>query len=233
MLKHIGKHGDKKVTVLFREVPNETHMCLIVYSDILPRIYHDMVMKVLESPVGQQAENLADALFRNMMPDGINSLEALHKNGLIKKVPTNQVIMTPTTVNTIRLDELNDLLNEMKKGEDAIKRLSEIDASKGMSGKKKVIEPQEVGVPPASRARPAETVQASLDEVLSDSDLARSRVLQAHNMKKSAEELYKEAARLLEEAKQLDPTVTDTVAETTVKSNATRTKKKTVKTKEA
>ena len=56
MYKHVGRHGDKKVVVLFRQVPNEDHMTLLVYSDLLPRIYHDSVMTVLESPEGQQAE---------------------------------------------------------------------------------------------------------------------------------------------------------------------------------
>ena len=31
MIKHIGKHGDRKVAIVFREVPGETHMCLVIY----------------------------------------------------------------------------------------------------------------------------------------------------------------------------------------------------------
>ena len=105
MLKHVAKHNDKKAVILFREVPNEGHMCLVAYSDLLPRLMHDEIMKVLESQVGQNAENLADALFRNVMADGRNTLESLHMNGLIKKVPTNQVIVTPGGKSTVRLDE--------------------------------------------------------------------------------------------------------------------------------
>lgn len=225
MLKHIGKHSEKKVVVLYREVPGETHMCLIVYSDLLPRIYHDSVMQVLESAVGQQAESLADALFRNMMPDGINALEALHKNGLIKKVPTNQVIMTPTPASTVRLDELNDILNEMKKGEEAIKRLAEMDANQGMSGKKKKPEPREVGVPPSSRTQPAEVAPTAITDILSDSDLAKSYRAQAEMMKRNAATMIAEAERLANEASKLDPTVTENVGKST--------KKKTTKVKAA
>lgn len=210
MLKHIGKHNNKKIVVLYREVPGEDHMALIVYSDLLPRIYHDSVMECLESPVGQQAESFADALFRNMMPDGINSLEALHKNGLIKKVATNQIIMTPTPVATVRLDELNSILNEMKKGEDAIKRLAEMDKENGFTGKKKrAVEPKEVGVPPSSRSvAAAVSPSAGIDGVLSDADLARSRLAQAEMMKKNAAAMLAEAERLAKEAADLDPTVT-------------------------
>lgn len=227
MIKHIGRHGDKKVVILYREIPGEEHMCLVVYSDLLPRIYHDSVMQVLESAVGQQSESFADALFRNMMPDGINCLEALHKNGLIKKVNTNQILMTPTTTSTVRLDELNSILNEMKKGEDAIKRLAEMDSNSGLATKKKKSEPKELGVSPASRTQPAEVPVNNLSGVLTDTDLARSRVAQAELMKKNAANMLAEAERLMEEATNLDPTLL-----TNNKQNV-RTKKKTAKVKEA
>lgn len=217
MLKHIGKHNEKKIVVLYREIPGESHMCLVVYSDLLPRIYHDAVMQVLESPVGQQAESFADALFRNMMPDGINALEALHKNGLIKKVATNQVIMTPTPGSTVRLDELNDILNEMKKGEEAIKKLAEMDANKGMIGNKRKPEPREVGVPPSSRTQPADVAPTSVSGVLSDSDLAKSYVAQAEMMKRNAATMLAEAERLTAEASKLDPMAAENVAKPTKK----------------
>jgi len=209
MLKHIGRHGDKKIVVLYREIPGEAHMCLVVHSDILPRMYHDAVMSVLESPVGQQSESLADALFRNIMPDGVNCLEALHKNNMIKKINTNQVIMTPTPASSVRLDELNDILNEMKKGEDAIKRLADMDKAQGLApNKKRKAELKEVGVPPSSRTASAVSpTPSSLTGVLSDSDLALSRIAQAELMKKNANAMLAEAENLISEARQLDPTI--------------------------
>jgi hypothetical protein len=221
MLKHVGKHNDKKIVVLFREIPGDEHMCLVSYSDLLPRLYHDAVMKVLESPVGQQAQNFSDALFRNYMPDGRNCLEALHKDGLIKKVPTNQILITPTPTSSVRLDELNNILNEMSKGEEAVKRLAEIDSSKGMTGKKRPEQLREVGAPTNTRSKAAPLPQQSasaLNEVLSNSDLAQDRIRQAEKMKLNATELIQEAERLLAEAKELDPKV---------KTNAGTTKKKT------
>lgn len=206
MYKHVGKHGDKKVVVLFRQVPNEDHMTLVVYSDLLPRIYHDNVMSVLESPVGQQAENFADALFRTFMSDGINSLEALHNNHLIKKVQTNQVVMTPTPTSSIRLDELNKLLTEMAQGKDAINRMAEIDSNRGMTGKKTRAEPKELGVSPMSRSQPA-VIPENTGGVLTDADLARSRLQQAETMKANAAQLLAEAERLSKEASDLDPTI--------------------------
>ena len=202
MLKHVGKHNDKKTVILFRQVPGEEHMCLVAYSELLPRLVHDEVMKVLESPAGQNSENLADAMFRNVMADGRNTLEVLHRETYIKKIPTNQVIVTPGGKNTVRLDELNTILTEMSQGADAVKRMTELDAGAGFTGKKRAAEPREVGAPNNSRAG---AVEVPADAVLSDADLATQRVEQAEKMKEQAKQLIAEAARLTEEAASLNP----------------------------
>ncbi|HET8688712.1 MAG TPA: hypothetical protein VFM18_19015 [Methanosarcina sp.] len=212
MIKHIGRHNNKKIVLLWRRVPNEAHMALVLYSDSLPRMIHDEVMKQLESQVGQNAKELSDVLFRATMSDGRNCLEVLHKEGFIKKVPTSQILITPTAKSTVRLDELNDILDEMEKGEEAVKRLQEIDKGAGMSGtKKRKSEGREVGMPPnnASVSRTNLEVEATdsaaayLKGVLSDSDLADQRKAQAASMKKQAEQLLAEASRLEAEASTL------------------------------
>ena len=132
MLKHIGRHGDRKVALLFREVPGEDHMCLVVYPDTLPTHIHNSIMATLESAPGQAATNLSEVLHRNLLPDGRPQLEALHREGMIKKVPTNQVIVTPTAQSSVKLDEMNKIIREMEQGGEALKRLQEIDASAGI-----------------------------------------------------------------------------------------------------
>lgn len=217
MLKHIGKHNDRRIVILYRQVPNEEHMALVAYSDALPVMIHDEVMKVLESDVGQQAKELSDALFRNIMADGRNTLETLHREGFIKKVPTSQVLVTPTNSSSVRLDELNNILNEMARGEEAIKRLAELDQNQGLITKKRA-DPREVGMPASnnvSRTNAAvegNTSAAALlknDGVLSDADLAAQRVAQAASMKLQAQQMLAEAQRLEQEAAQLDPTKND------------------------
>jgi hypothetical protein len=39
MLKHVGRHGDRKVAIIFREIPGEEHMCLVIYPDVLQHIF--------------------------------------------------------------------------------------------------------------------------------------------------------------------------------------------------
>ena len=214
MVKHVGKHNDKKVIILFREVPGEEHMCLVAYSDLLPRMIHDELMKAVESEVGQNAAEISEVLNRTYIQDGTILLQSMHRQGFIKKAPCNQVLVTPNNKSSVRLDELNGILNEMKKGEEAVKRLQDIDANRGMSGKRgpRAAEPKEVGVSPNSLSIPAQgTVSAEeyLNEALSDGDLAKQRLTQAEDMKRQARALIAEATRLEAEANSLNPITKD------------------------
>lgn len=187
MLKHVGKHKDKKIVLLYREVPGEDHMCLVSYSDALPGMLHDEIMRVLESDSGQQSQSLSDALYRHIMPDGRNCLEALHTGGFIKKIATEQVLVTPNNKSSVRLDELNRLLGDMEKGKAAAQDLKKIKQEPAAKTRKSAPEP-------------------GLD-LLSDSDLADQRRQQAEAMKADAARLLKEAQALLAEADELDPSV--------------------------
>lgn len=222
-MKHVGKHNSKRIVLLYRQVPDENHMCLLLYSDALPQLIHDDVMKVLESALGQQAGDLADALFRSVMADGRNTLESLHREGYIKKVNTNQVIITPNAKSSVRLDELNTILNEMTTGEDAVKRLADLDANQGMTTKKR--QPRELGVSPASRTQEAEINSSTLiGDILTDEQISTQRIAQAAKMKMEAKQLLAEADRLEAEAasftKTLNGTRKTTKAKTTKKQTA-------------
>jgi hypothetical protein len=221
MLKHVGTHNNRKVAILYHQVPGEDHMCLLVYSDLLPRMIHDQIMTTIESAPGQQATNLADALFRNIMADGRNALEVIHKEGFMKKVQTSQVIMTPTPSQTIRLDELNNLLTEMAKGDDAKKRLAEADASTGIQSKKRDNTPQRnVGEPQKTTSAAVAPLQAGPNEVLSDEAIANQRRAQAAKMRDEATALLAESARLESEAAQLMPAPVAPSVETATEANA-------------
>jgi hypothetical protein len=200
-------------------------MCLLAYSDLLPRMVHDEIMKTLETPVGQQAENFADALFRTLMPDGRNVLEVLHKEGFMKKVQAGQVIMTPTPSSQIRLDELNNILSEMSKGEDAVKRLAEMDSNSGIQAKKKDNTParpgRDVGEPvkPVSKSTPI--LQAGPNEALTDEAIAAAQLSQATKMRNEAKALLAEAERLEKDTQALVAPVAKTVKTTKAKTTTT------------
>lgn len=202
-LKHVGKHGDRKVAILFREVPNEDHMCLVIYPDTLPAPWESAIMKVLESDIGQQAEQFADALHRSLLPDGRVILETLHLEKMIKKIRTADVIVTPRSDSNIRLDELNTMLKEMKQGEQAIKKLAEMDASRGLvtPGAKRTAEAE------FKSRQSGQRVQTTTDGALSDRDLAANMLSQAQRMEAEAKGLLAEAARMKKDAEKMHPGV--------------------------
>jgi hypothetical protein len=200
MIKHIGKHGDRKVAIVFREVPGEEHMALVVYPETLPIAIHDAIMKVIESPVGQQAENLGDALFRSLLSDGRAMLQTLHTEGMIKKVQAKQVTVTPGGNSTVNLDEMNGIIRKMKLGEDAIREMAELDANKGYTGKARRRDDygREVGAPIPQRM--AEVAGSDAAKALDDQAIAQDRMKQAQRMEAEARGLLAESARLKAEA---------------------------------
>lgn len=193
-LRHVGKINDRKVAVVFRELPGESHMCLVMYTEILNAAIHDAVMRCIESDIGQNSENLADALNRSYTQDGKIILQVLHSEGILKKVQTSQVIMTPSPNTKIKLEELNKILNEMQQGEAAVKRLAELDSSRGLQD-------------PAEVARKMRNSVPSVPGALGDSDLAKQRLEQATKMEREANGLLAEAARLKQEAVDMDPSL--------------------------
>lgn len=207
-IKHVGKISDRKVLVLYRQVPGEDHMCLCIYPETLPVHWQDTIQKVVESDIGQQAKELADALHRSPLPDGRYILETLHQERMIKKLRTADVIMTPNTQSSIRLDELNKMLNEMEQGEEAIKRLAQNDASRGMVAPEvKRRAEAEYKSSQAAKAQPQPPFQASANSALTDRELAANQLFQANRMEGEAKQMIAEAARMKKEAAKLDPSV--------------------------
>jgi len=197
--RHVGKHGDRKVAVVFREVPGEAHMCLVTYTETINQHIHDPLIRCIESDIGQNSEHLADALNRTYTQDGKPILQVLHLEGQLKKVQTSQILMTPSPNQIIRLDELNKILDEMKLGEDAVKRMAELDKSRGIQDPatvaRKMRGTKDATVPKG--------LQASGD-ALGDQAIAQNLRQQAAKMDAEAKGLMAEAARLHKEAAQLE-----------------------------
>jgi len=206
-LRHVGKHGDRKVAVVFREVPGEPHMALVVYTELLNQNIHDPLVGCIESDIGQNSENLADALNRTYTKDGKVILQVLHAEGMLKKIQTELVVMTPQPNTKIKLNELNKILDEMKQGEEATKRLAEMDKSLGMQDAAQVARRMrgdknvEIPTPPPSKIQ-------TQGDALGDVQLANNLRSQATRMLNEAKGLMAEAERLNKEAEGLNPTVT-------------------------
>jgi len=203
-LRHVGKIGDKKVAILFREVPDEPHMCLVTYTELLNRHIHDPMMACIESQIGQGSQNLADALNRSYTKDGKIILQVLHAEGLIKRVQTELVMVTPNPSTKIKLSELNKILDEMEQGEKAVERLKELDNSRGLQDPADVARRirGENQLKESAQQAPIRGVQGA-DGVLGDSVLANNLLQQAQKMEMEAKGLLAESARLQKEANEM------------------------------
>jgi hypothetical protein len=161
------------------------------------RYYENYGKKQIEA---QQAEQLADAIHSKLFPDGRPMLTALHAEGMIKKVQTEQILVTPTPTATVRLSELNNILREMKTGQQAINKLAELDANSGYTGKASRRDDygRELQAPPTAR-----TNLAGSNQALDDVALANNLRQQATKMEAEAKGLLAKSARIMKEASAL------------------------------
>ena len=205
-LKHVGKHGDRKVAIIFREVPGESHMCLVTYTETLNQHIHDPLIRCIESDIGQHSESLSDALNRTLGLDGKPILQTLHREGLLKKVNTENIVVTPNSQTKIKLNELNKILTEMKQGEDAVKRMADIDQSRGMQTPAEVARRQRENKTRDARVQPTPLI-ANSNDALGDNAIANNLRQQAAKMAAEAKGLMAESQNLLKQAAEMDPPV--------------------------
>lgn len=107
--KHVGinQHGSRLV-VVFREVPGEEENCLVVLSDSLMDMYHDQLMREVNSNEAQSTVNLSEVLERRTFGDGQQMLNGLHNKGLLKKWPVKDIQMQPMPNRLVALSLVNE-----------------------------------------------------------------------------------------------------------------------------
>jgi len=202
-LKHIGRaiKSGAKVLVAFRTLPGESNYALVIPVAQLSDSYHDSIMKVVESDQAQESFEFGEILFTRTFSDGRPMLQALRADGLLERVTTDSILMTPTPNDTIPLHSLNLLIAEQK-------NCAVDDLCSFVSGAPKKTDAtiedvatvedlgRDVGEPKTASTK----IQAKANETLTDKDIAKG-------LRSQADALYKEAARLRKEAEELDPTV--------------------------
>ena len=183
MLKHIGRlKNGRKVIVAYRTLPDDPLHCLIVTTSNLESADHDTLMSLVDSNVGQNAEEFADAMNRTMLEDGRNMLHRFHATGKLDRVPTEHVEMTPDSKTVIKLNELNEIIAKQK-------GVSIDDLAIKDPNNKKT----------ESTTKVTESAAKTNQDPLSDEDIASS-------YRSQADQLFKEAKRLRDQAEQLSPT---------------------------
>lgn len=182
-LKHIGRmvNNKRKVVVAYRVIPGDAEHCLVIATENLDADQHDSLMKTLESSMGQDAYEFAEAMARATLPDGRNMLAGLHYYGKLTKVPADSVEMTPDSRSVLNLAELNQVIATQK-------GVTVADlALQGATKPAEIPTVADVAVAPANTG------------ILTDTQLAAQ-------YRSQADALYKEAKKLREQAEELAPT---------------------------
>lgn len=188
--KHIGKikNTGSKCLVVFRTLPGESNMALILPTATLPDSYHNSIMELVETDQAQDVFEFAEIMFVRYFPDGRPMLRALQSDNRLIKMPTDNIIMTPGPQSEIELSQLNTLIAEQRNCtiDDLVNFVKGGPGSNLENGKT-------APAPVANVPQAAEKI-----DVLTDQDLAK-------NYRSQADALYKEAARIRKEADSLDP----------------------------
>jgi hypothetical protein len=125
MTKHVGRliSTGKKVAVIFRymhddegNITDKTH-ALAVDTDALPNMWADAFMEAVLSSEGQDTINFYEVCMRKTLPDGRFILPALVEEGRMRRIRTNDIMMEPDHQVRIPLNELNENLEMIEKGE--------------------------------------------------------------------------------------------------------------------
>jgi hypothetical protein len=199
MLKHIGKmkHNGSKVCVIYRTLPGDAFSALVVGTSSLSEAHHNTLMTELETPQGQQSNELGDHLSNRYFTDGTNILEQLHIYRKLVKVATSDVVMTPTLVDEVPLDELNVMIAEQKGV-----TLADLAIKADMPHKNRPeTKTQDIQIEDLTK-KPSKS-----DVVIDDQTKPKpaKELTTARDYRSEADRLYKEAARLKKIADDLDP----------------------------
>ena len=193
-LKHIGRmtNTGAKVLVIFRTLPGESNMALVLPVANLSDSYHDSIMTVVESDQAQETFEFGEIMFTRTFPDGRPMLQALQADNRLQKVSTDSVIMSPTANDTVPLDQLNILIAEQRNCtvDDLYTFVSGAPKKSDGTVVEEIVEVKDLS--------PTEPLKASENAVLSDKDIAKS-------YRSQADAMYKEAAKLRKDADELDP----------------------------
>ena len=115
-IKHVGriKTTNKKIIIAYRTLPNDPYNCLVIPTESLDDQYHNALINLVESPSGQECDEFAEVLARSSFSDGRIMLAALHTQGKLVKVSTENVDVVPNMSTSINLAELNNLIAQQK-----------------------------------------------------------------------------------------------------------------------
>ncbi len=193
--KHVGvgKHGTRLV-VVFREIPGAEDYCLCVESDSLMEMYHDQLMREVDSRDAQATVNLYEILERRHFGDGQQMLNALHNMGKFVKLPVSEVTMLPLPNRPVPLE----LVNAQIKGDgvDEVAEKHGLNESVQPAKEEAKAEDSVIVDTEAGLVKPVEVTPVTVGDKTDSKEAAESKLLQARLMEEDAKKMRQEAYAL-------------------------------------
>jgi hypothetical protein len=205
-MKHVGriKTNGKKCIVVFRTLPGDAYNCLIAPTENLPDSYHDAIINLVESSGGQSSNEFGEVMARSQFPDGSIMLAALHTQGRLIKVSTDNVEMLPNSTTSIQLSELNQIIAEQQGvAVDALALKSGVAADPKPAPK---VEVQEIGSVNEMAKETADVGKTTSSSAAMEETVDQSPEAQAKRFRSEADRLAKQAAEMRRKAEELVPT---------------------------
>jgi hypothetical protein len=184
-------HLGNKLLIVFRELPEDPNSALIVYSNTLSEMYHDQLMRVVDSDDAQKEVDLYPVLARRNFGDGLVMLNALHGKGLLKKVPVDNIKVVPMPNRT---EDLRVINNQIRK-EQGKPVLAAANTEKGIDSAIAAATGEAPVAAPAPVAETASNLSEDARKTLAEGKLTQARLME------------EDALRLREEAYVLDPSL--------------------------
>ena len=200
--KHVGmaKHGTRLI-VVFREIPGAEDHCLCVQSDALMEMYHDQLLREVDSREAQDTVDLYKVLERRHFGDGRQMLNGLHEMGKLQKYPVSEITMYPMPNRPVPLALVNAQIN----GED----VDEVARQLGVSVPSTEVAETETEVVTESKAddsvvidteaglvNPVEIAPVTVGDDVDTKTAAESKLLQARLMEEDAKKMRQDAYTL-------------------------------------
>jgi hypothetical protein len=192
--KHVGRDGNgTRLIVVFREIPGAEDYCLCVQSDSLMEMYHDQLLREVDSRDAQATVNLYEVLERRHFGDGRQMLNGLHEMGKLQKYKVSDITMMPMPNRPVPLA----LVNAQIKGEgvEEVARQMGVDVPESATPEAPVEDPVVVDTD-AGLVKPVEVAPVTVGDDVDTKSAAESKLLQARLMEEDAKKMREEAYAL-------------------------------------
>jgi hypothetical protein len=194
--KHVGRNKNgTRLAVVFREIPGAEDYCLCVETDSLSDMYHDQLLREIDSRDAQATVDLFEVLTRRHFGDGQQMLNALHNKGLLRKYPVSEIIMVPMPNREVKLQIVNEQIAGTLKESDHAEEASVTNINEVVE---KASADTGVSVDTEAGLQKVEVKKVEVGTVGGDDSkaTAESKLLQARLMEEDAKKLRNEAYTL-------------------------------------